>query len=104
MIVLGSLIDIEVVKQATAERTFGQHAFHSVTEHLLYTVGLLTELGRSVEALTAGITSVAGVNLVGLFLAGELHLGGVDDDHIVTTVNMRSEGGLVLATNDLCHS
>ena len=69
----------------------------------LYAERLLAELSGSVEALSTRITSVAGVNLVSLFLAGEDHLLGVDDDDVVSTVLIRSEGWLVLTANNLSY-
>src|SRR3546814_5653172 len=39
--------------------------------------------------------------LVGELLAGQLHLLGVDDDHVVAAVHVRGEARLVLAAQDL---
>ncbi len=37
------------------------------------------------------------IGLVGIFLAGQHDLVGIDDDDVVAIVHMRGEGGLVLA-------
>ena len=98
---LSTLEYIEVVEELTTQASFGKHTLHSVANHLVHTVGAFAKLFGSVEALTAGITSVAGVNFVGFLLAGEYHLGCIDDDHIVTTVHVRSKAGLVLTADQL---
>lgn len=98
---LCAVVDIEVVQQGAAEGTFGQHTLDSVLQNALYTEGLLAQLSRRVETLTTRIARIAGVNLVGLFLTSEYHLVSIDDDDIVTTILIRSEGGLVLSADDL---
>ena len=100
---LCSLIYVEVVQQCTTEGAFGQHTLNGMLDDALYTEGLLAELGGSVETLATRIACVAGVNLVGLFLTSEYHLLCVDDDYVVTTVLIRSEGGLVLSADNLSY-
>lgn len=92
---------IKIVQDMTSETAFGQHAFNCVTDDLVCTVLALAQLGRSVETLSARITSITGVHLVGFFLASEYHLSGIDDDNIVTTVYVRSEVRFVLSTQNL---
>lgn len=101
MLVLCAIIHIEVVQQRAAERAFGQHALHGVTDDSFRSVWALAQLGRSVEALTTGITSIAGVNLISLLLSGENHLGGIDNDYIVTAIYVRCEVGFVLSADQL---
>ena len=100
---LGTLIDKEVVEQRTTKGTLGQHTLHSVLQNTLYTERLLAELSGSVETLTTGIARVAGIDLVSLFLTSEYHLLCIDDDNVVTTVLVRSEGGLVLSADNLSY-
>ena len=100
---LGSLIYIEVVQQGATEGAFGQHTLDGVLQNALHTERLLAQLSGCVEALATGIARVAGVNLVGLFLTSKDNLLGVDDDNVVTTVLVRSEGGLVLTADNLSH-
>ena len=97
MLVLCSIVDVQVVKQMTTQTALRQHALHGVLDDALRSVGVLAQLGRRVETLATGIARVAGVELLSLLLAGEDHLVGVDDNHVVATVNMRSECGLVLS-------
>ena len=99
---LGSLVYIEVVQQCAAKGAFGQHTLHGMLQDALCTEGLLAQLGRRVEALATGIARVASVHLVGLFLTREDNLLGIDDNYVVATVLVRSEGGLVLSANNLC--
>ena len=101
MLVLCALINIEVAHQAAAQRTLRQHTLNGMTQNSVHAVRPLAEQRGRCEALTARITSVTSVDLVGLFLAREHHFLGVDDDHIVSTVHMGSEVGLVLSAQQL---
>ena len=87
----------------TAETAFGQHALYCMTEDLVSTILASAELCRSVEALTTRITSIACIYFVGFFLACEYHLGGVDQNDIVTTVNMGCKTWFVLSTKNFCN-
>ena len=60
----------------------------------------IEHLFRCGETLAARITGVANVHTVRQLLAGEADLVGVDDDDVVTTVHVRREIRLVLATED----
>ena len=98
---LSAVEDVEVAHQAASERALGEHALNGVADDAVGTEVALAQLGRRVKALSAGITRVACVNLVGFLLACEHHLSGVDEDYVVTAVYVRSEIGLVLSTQDL---
>ena len=67
-----------------------------MTDDLVDTALALAQLCGSVEALSTRITSITCVDLVSLFLAREDNLVGVDDDDVVTSVNMRCVGQLIL--------
>jgi len=56
-------------------------------------------LGRG-EALSTRISGVAGIHAVGHLVSLEGDFLGVDDDDVVTAVDVGSEAGLVLATED----
>ena len=103
MWMLCTLIDVEIVQQAASEGTLWQHTLHSVTEELLDTTVALAKLGRSLEALTTRIACVAGIDLIGLFLTSEYYLIGIDKDHVVAAIYVRSESWLVLSANQLCY-
>ena len=49
------------------------------------------------ETLSARITGMAHIHLVGHFLARKHHFVGIDDDDIVTAINVRSEVRFVLS-------
>ena len=93
---LGTCINVQVVDELVTKTGLGQHALHRPTDEF-GRPGCEDLAGRG-EALATGIAGVAGVNAVGHLLAGKTDLFGVDDDHVVTTVHMRGEAGLVLAT------
>ena len=98
---LGTLVDVEVVQQAASEGTLRQHALHGMAEDALCSEGLLAKLSGRIETLATGIARVAGVDLVGLFLTSEYHLLGIDNDYVVTAVNVRGESWLVLSADQL---
>ena len=92
-------IDLQVRQQLVAQTGLGQHAF----DGLLDEEGrfLCQIVGRRSETLAAGVSGVTRVDLVGHFVARELHLLRVDDDDVVTTVDGGCVAGLVLASEDL---
>lgn len=95
-----SRINVQVGKQPPTEPVLGQHTFHSMFDD---TLGVLFEQqpGRS-KALPAGISRVADVDFVGHFLAREANLLGINDDHVVSAVNVWREVGFVFAANQGC--
>ena len=99
MLVLCSIIDVEVVEEATTERTLRKHTLNGVTDNLIHAIRTLAELCRSIETLTSRIASIACVNLVCFLLTRENSLGCVDDDYVVSTVYVRCEAWLVLSAD-----
>ena len=85
----------------TTQDSLRQHTLYSVADHLVDAVLALAELFRSVETLTARVTSITCVDFIRLLLAGEHDLGCIDDDYIVTTVYVWSESRLVLSAKQL---
>ena len=70
------LVDVEVLQQLTTKAVLGEHATNA---HLHDAVRiLLQQFGRCGAALSAGISSVADVLLVGPLLSAQLHFGRVD--------------------------
>jgi len=107
---LGTVVNVDVLQQLGAQTVLGQHALddlHVQGMNALAQVFLLLALGlkggRSREALSTGIARVAHVLVLGPLLAGHLALVGIDDDHIVATINVGSVIGLVLAAQQLGH-
>ena len=74
-----------------SERTLWKHTLYSVANHLVHTALALAKISWSVETLTARITGITCVYLVGFLLTSKYHLRGVDKDYVVSTVYMRSE-------------
>ena len=69
MLVLCALINIKIVQKPAAKWTFGEHAFHGMTQDAVCAVFLQTQLGGGVKSLTTRISSITCVKLVGLFVA-----------------------------------
>ena len=99
---LAAGIDVEVAVEGIAEAGLRKHAADGVLEDTLRVGG--AHLGRGGLTLTAGITGVALINLVTLFLAAEDNLLGVDDDDIVAAVDVRGVAGLGLAAQNVGHA
>ena len=107
---LGTIVNVNVLQQLGTQTVLGQHALddlHVQGVHTLAQVFLLLalglQLGGGAEALATGIAGVANILVFGPLLAGHFALVGIDDDDVVTTVNMGSVVGFVLATEDLSH-
>src|SRR5438874_5843938 len=95
-------VDAKALQHIRPKRVALQHAFHRGRDReggieLL----CLLERARAEAARVAGVARVVlGVELG----AGDLHLGGVDHDHVVATVQVRRERGLVLAAQNRGHA
>ena len=87
----------------TTQNTLGQHALNGVTDDAIYATLALAQFGGRVKALSTGVASIACINLISFFLASENHFGGVDDDYIVATINVRREVGFVFAADKLSY-
>ena len=94
-------VDLEPAEAGFADLVLGEHALDSATNQLVSTVGLSQDVSGSLAALTTRITSIAGVNLICLLLTCEDYLVGIDNDYVVTTVNVRCEVWFVLSANQL---
>ena len=89
-----SVVHVHVLDDATSETVLGEHAFYH-----LYKEGMIAGLDVLVEGLlhhdlggrytlSAGIAGVREVLAVGPLVAGELHFVGVDDDYVVTALDV----------------
>src|SRR5919201_4649335 len=95
-------IDAEPFQHVGAERVALEHAADGGLDRKRG-VELLRPLQRA-AAQPARVAGVARVLLRLHLAASHLHLGGVDDDHVVTTVQVGREGRLVLAAQDRGHT
>ena len=98
---LRTCIDLQILEDRIAQTGLRKHAAHGLLHHER---GLLLQVisGRS-ETLPARITRVSYIDLVGQFVARELHLLRIDHDDIITAIGVGSVAGLVLAAKDLGH-
>lgn len=95
---LRTCIDEQVVDELVTKTSLRKHAFDSLPD----------QFGRSCaknllgcgSTLSTRISGVTCVYLVGHLLAFESHLLSIDDDDIVTAINVRCEAGFGLATED----
>ena len=96
---LGTGINLQVHEQSVTQTGLGQHALDGFLDEESRFLGQI--VGRRSVALSARISGVTRVDLVGHLVARELHLLRVDDDDIVTAVHVGRVAGLVLAAEDL---
>ena len=96
---LAPCIYVQVAEDLVTKTILGEHTFDGMFEHCC---GPLRHEGLDRNAaLTSRITGVVNVFLLLHFVACKADLVGIDDDDIVTTVNVGGEVGLVLsAEND----
>lgn len=97
---LGTFIDEELLRHLTAKTSLGEHAPNGAFNELN---GELTK--HNAGATGAEATVVLGNVVVVLLVlaavfAGEFDFGSIDDDDVVTGIDVRGVGGLVLAHQD----
>src|SRR5690606_2510895 len=89
-------VDVEMRHLATAKRARRNHPLHSQFKNTLRETAFENPL-RAGFLDAAGMTRVAVITFVVILVAGELHLAGIDDDYMVSTIEMGRVGRLVLA-------
>ena len=101
MLMLCSSDHVKVVEQAAAQTILWQHAANGDLHQGLRFAGL--EVLCDLHSTAARMPAEALVFLVGHFGACKADLVGIDHDHMIPTVHMRCERGLVLAAHDHRH-
>src|SRR5690348_8014795 len=93
----GALVDAEIAQLLALERAARQHAPDRRFEHALgeFAVQVLVRLAFLDAARKTGVP-VIGLGLA--LVAGQHNLLGIDDDDIIATIKVWSEGRLMLAT------
>ena len=95
---LGTRVNMQVVENLFTKTGLGEHSFDGPPHE--FSGSLRENLLRSRETLATRITGVASVNTAFHLVTLEGHLLGVDDDDVVTAIDMGGEPGLVLAAED----
>ena len=92
---LAACIHLQVAHLRSPQTRAGQHAFHGFLDNEF---GIFFEIfGRRGQPNASRIARMTDILLVRELLPGQSHLLGVDDDDIVTAVNVRSETRLFRA-------
>src|SRR5690606_4584739 len=89
-------IDAQVLHLAASKRPARNHALDCLLDHTLGETAL-EDVARSALLDAAWMTGVPVILLVFVLAAGKADLVRIDDDDVVTIVNMGREGWLVLA-------
>lgn len=93
---LSTTIDFQLFDHGVTQRTFGQHAFNRFFQRTAWRFGLhVAEIGL---ADTAWITSVTVVNFVEVFIACYADFGRVNNNNVITCINVRGINGFVFTT------
>ena len=98
MLVFASGVNIQVAQQFSSQTVFGKHTFYYSLQQFFFTVRFLHQCGRSNFSLTTGITCIAQVNFIVPLVSGKFNFVCVNDNHIITTVNMRGKASFVLSS------
>lgn len=104
--VLSAVVNVHIADELATKTILGEHAFHHTHEQGVHTgfdvlvERLLHELLGSQFFLTAGIAGVVKIDVVSHLFAGENNFVGIDDDYIVTALNVGRVAGLVLTHKD----
>src|SRR5436309_1289509 len=86
---LGTCVDLELRRQCLRQPVLRKHAGHRLLDQAVGMAG--TELLGTYGANSAGKSAVVMVGLLALLLAGELDLGGIDDDHEIAATDVLRE-------------
>ena len=98
MSVLRACINLQFLEHLSAELSIRKHTFYSMSDDFFRLLCL-----KLFESDLAEAARISGMSLVDLFfslLACNLNLFSVDNDYIVTTVNMRCVSRLLLSAKD----
>ena len=99
MRMLAACIHLQVAHLRNPQTRAGLQAFHGFLDNEF---GIFFEIfGRRGQPNASRIARMTDILLVRELRPGQSHLLGVDDDDIVTAVNVRSEARLVLTAQDL---
>ena len=99
MLVLSSLINVHVVQQLCTQTVLRQHTFYYFTEQTVAT--FLQKISRSILDLSTGISGISQINTIVPLVTSQNDFVCIDDDYIITTVNVRSEIGFLLTAQKL---
>lgn len=94
VLVLGSNVNVHVLENGSAQAVLGKHAANSIFHQPFWHA--IADLTSSPAVLTARIAGEPDVFFVFPFVACQLHLFGVDDDHIIAAIGVRGEVHFVL--------
>ena len=98
MRVRGAAVDLQLLGHRFPEPVLGQHALHRPLDDAL---GMRPDHRLGVDlAQPADVAGVPAVLLVSHLAPGQVHLRGVDDDHVIADVEVRNERLLVLPAKD----
>ena len=99
MLVLCASVNIHITQQLCAQTVLRQHTLNYFTEQTIS--ALIQKVSRRIGDLSTGISGISQINTIVPLVTSQNDFVCIDDDYVITTVNMRSEIGFVLTTQKL---
>ncbi|MNR00874.1 hypothetical protein D3C85_1166620 [compost metagenome] len=93
---LGAGVNLELLDHRVTQRTLRQHAFYGFLQNALRE--LVLQFGEVALVDTTRVARVAIVFLVQCLVTGYAQFFCVNDNNVITSINVRSELRLMLAT------
>ena len=90
--------NIEVSEESATQPALRKHSSYCLLNHRFRLFG--QQILRRLKTLSARITCMAYILLLGHFIAGKLHFFSIDYNHIVAAIHMRSETWLMFSPQD----
>ena len=99
MLVRCALVNIQITQQFGTQTILGQHTLYYFTEQTVCALG--QKVSRRIRDLSTGISGISQINTIVPLITSQNDFLCVDDNYVITTVNVRSEIGFVLTTQKL---
>lgn len=97
---LRSSVNAELAVHLRTKAVVRQHAFDRMLNHALRE--LLQHQSGTCERRAALITGMTEIRLIRKFLTRKFHFLSIDDDDVITRINVRSKGRFIFTAKNFC--
>ena len=101
MLVFCTCINIHVFQDFCTQTILRQHTLNYFTEQTIRT--LCHQISRSIFNLSTGISGISQINTIVHLVTRHNDFVCIDDNNVITTINVRSIIGFVLTAQKLCY-